>query len=288
VRKSRKPASASAQAAPVASADAIAAKASAIAWLRAHSSPRLMMSLMLASTVGCGFLASMTMHRLGVTAPLIRYPIVVLIAWAIFLFLVGVWVWWYRRTSAQHAESRDIGNQQPVYWSDIANGDAAAVPATSTPSGCNLIAGITAESATNPVRGSAAAAQPLATGMTTASPRRASSGDWNLNPDGDDAGFVLLLLAVIAVAFAVLGVVFYAVYSAPTFFAELLINGGVGTWLYKRMDVKNSSDALSIAIKRSAWPVAILVAMFVVLALAMRYVAPEATTLGEAWHAVRY
>jgi hypothetical protein len=247
-----------------------------------------MMSLMLASTVGCGFLASMTMHRLGVTAPLIRYPIVVLIAWAVFLFLVGVWVWWYRRASAQYVESRDIGDQPPVRWSDIANGDAPAMTTTPTSSGRNLIAGMTAESATNPVRASDTTAHPIATGMTATSPRRASGGSWSLDLDGDDAGFAFLLLAVIAVAFAVLGVAFYAVYSAPTFFAELLIDGGVGTWLYKRMGVAPSSDALALAVKRSAWPVAILVALFVVLALAMRYVAPEATTLGEAWHAVRY
>jgi hypothetical protein len=76
--------------------------------------------------------------------------------------------------------------------------------------------------------------------------------------------------------------VFYAVYSAPTFFAELLIDGGVGTWIYKRADVANRPDWLSTAMRRSVWPVVILLALFVALALVMQHVAPEATTLGQA------
>ena len=46
-------------------------------------------------------------------------------------------------------------------------------------------------------------------------------------------------------AAAVFGIAFYAVYSAPTFFAELLIDGGVGTWLYKRANVKDEPDWLN-------------------------------------------
>ena len=79
---------------------------------------------------------------------------------------------------------------------------------------------------------------------------------------------------------------FYAVYSAPTFFAELLIDGGVGTWIYKRADVANRPDWLSTAVRRSVWPVVVLVVLFVALAMVMRHVAPGATTLGQAWQIV--
>lgn len=63
----------------------------------------------------------------------------------------------------------------------------------------------------------------------------------------------MLLIGIIVVAAAVFGAVFYAVYSAPTFFAELLIDGGVGTWLYKRADVAHRPDWLSTAVRRSVW-----------------------------------
>jgi hypothetical protein len=80
----------------------------------------------------------------------------------------------------------------------------------------------------------------------------------------------------------VFGAAFYAVYNAPIFFAELLIDGGVGTWLYKRANVGSRPDWISTAIKRSVWPVLILIVLFVGLAWTMHYVAPNAMTLGAA------
>jgi hypothetical protein len=278
-----------------------APKARAIAWLRDHGSPRLVMSLMLACTMGCGFLASVAMHRVGLSSPLIRYPLVVLVAWGVFLFLVGVWVWWHRRANAAHVDTRDIGNQQPFYWSDIAGaGTSAGAPrhhrasAVVASNAATQLAHRTTDAVANE-----SAHMPMGTVVgsnfendssvvVSKGSRKGGSDNWNFNFDGDDAGFVLLFIGIVAVALAVFGVVFYAVYSAPVFFAELLIDGGVGTWLYKRADVANHPDALTTAIKRSVWPVAILIAMFIGLALVMRYVAPEATTLGEAWRAAQY
>ena len=46
---------------------------------------------------------------------------------------------------------------------------------------------------------------------------------------------------MIVVAAAVFGIVFYAVWCAGIF-AELLIGGGVGTWLYKQTNVKDEPD----------------------------------------------
>jgi hypothetical protein len=110
-------------------------------------------------------------------------------------------------------------------------------------------------------------------------------GGWGIDLDGD-GDFILLLIGIVVVAAAVFGVAFYAVYSAPTFFAELLIDGGVGTWLYKRADVANRPDWLTTAVRRSVWPVGILLAVFIALAMVMHSVAPAATTVGEAWRTV--
>jgi hypothetical protein len=255
-----------------------------LAWLRDHSSPRVAMSLMMACTVGCGFLASIVMHRVGITSPLIRYPLVVLIAWAVFLFLVGAWVWWHRRIEAQHVDYRD---EHPSYRYDlndaVAVSNAQSLRSSSRANAAND--GIIATAATDRIAANAMGDEQLA-----ALPRatRGSSSSWDVNFDGDDAAFLIIFVAVIAVAFTVFGVVFYAVYSAPAFFAELLIDGGVGTWIVKRMNVAQPTDAMSTAIKRSAWPVVALIAIFVALALAMHYVTPDATTLGQAWEIVRF
>ena len=74
-------------------------------WVLTRGSPRLMMSMMLAATVGAGFLASVSMHRVGVHHPMLRYPLAVLVAWGMFLALVGIWVWWQRRQYDPSARS---------------------------------------------------------------------------------------------------------------------------------------------------------------------------------------
>ena len=271
----------------------------ALTWLRDHGSPRLVMSLMLASTIGCGFLASVTLYKVGITAPLIRYPIAVLAAWAVFLGLVSVWVWWQRRANARTETPETArGVQQGksakgTDWSGgigggggSGGGSGGGGGSASWGGGGGRFGGAGASDsfADAPAQGFASG---FASGSTSGSGSSGGKGGgWDLDFGGDEVGFVVLLIGIIVVAAAVFGVVFYAVYSAPTFFAELLIDGGVGTWLYKRADVAHRPDWLSTAMLRSVWPVVILLVLFVALALVMRHVAPGATTLGQAWQMV--
>lgn len=268
------------------------ARARAMAWLQKRGSPRLVMSMMLMSTIGCGFLSSVAMHGIGVR-PLWRYPLAVLVAWVVFLGLVSVWVWWQRRenepTLPPSARSaRDSGGS----WSDgfgsgIGSGGSSGSSGGGSGSawgggGGRFGGGGASESfADGPSDG-------FASGFVSGGSRSSggsSGGGWDFDVDGD-AGFVVLLIGIVVVAAAVFGVAFYAVYSAPTFFAELLIDGGVGTWLYKRADVAHRPDWLTTAVRRSVLPVAILLVMFIALAVVMQHVAPGATTVGEAWRVV--
>ena len=277
----------------------------ALTWLRDHGSPRLMMSLMLASTIGCGFITSVALHRVGLGAPIVRYPLAVLAGWAVFLSLVSMWVWWERRENVRADERANVarsslrGGDSSSGWSGgVGSGGSSGSSGSggsswSAGGGRFGGAGASESFADGPADGMASSL--TSGGGSGDSPVMAfgnggrsgggKGGDWRFDLDGD-GDFVVLLIGIVAVAAAVFGVVFYAVYSAPTFFAELLIDGGVGTWLYKRADVVNRPDWLSTAVRRSLWPVVILVVMFVALALTMRHVAPGATTLGQAWHIV--
>lgn len=269
----------------------------ALSWLRDHGSPRLVMSLMLASTIGCGFLASVSLHKIGLGAPLVRYPISVLVAWAVFLGLVSVWVWWQRRENIRVESKRSStqGNSSSGRsdWSNGIGGGGGGGGGGSGSSGGGSWSGgggrfggggASDSFAEAPVQGFSSG---LVSGGSSGSGSGGSGGDWDFDlGGGDDIGFVVLLIGIVIVAAAVFGVAFYAVYSAPTFFAELLIDGGVGTWLYKRADVAHRPDWLTTAIRRSVWPVVVLLVLFVALALVMRSVAPGATTVGQAWQIV--
>ncbi len=295
----------------------------ALNWLRDHGSPRLVMSLMLASTIGCGFIASITLHRIGLGAPIVRYPLAVLAGWAVFLALVSAWVWWQRRENGRADERADSARRSvregksssidfPGGGSSASGGSSGASGSggASWSGGGGRFGGSGASESFAEGQGDGFASGFVSGGSSGNSSAMAfdsggdgssgsgsngsngigSSGggkgsDWGFDLDAD-GDFVVLLIGIVVVAAAVFGVVFYAVYSAPTFFAELLIDGGVGTWLYKRADVVNRPDWLSTAVRRSVWPVVVLVVMFVALALTMRHVAPGATTLGQAWQVV--
>ncbi len=283
----------------------------ALAWLRDHGSPRLVMSLMLASTIGCGFITSVTLHRIGLGAPIVRYPLAVLAGWAVCLVLVSVWVWWQRRENARADERTDVARSS---WrggkssSDWSGGLGSGGSSSSSGSGGSSWGGGGGRFGGGGARGSFAdgPGDGLASGLVSSgssgsgpamqfggggggfgggSGGGGKGGDWGFDLDGD-GDFLVLLIGIVVVAAAVFGVAFYAVYSAPTFFAELLIDGGVGTWLYKRADVVNRPDWLSTAVRRSVLPVVVLLVLFIALALTMQHVAPAATTLGQAWNIV--
>lgn len=61
--------------------------------LRLHS-PRLQMSLIVALTAGVGFLSSVVLLAVGMTAMWQRYPLAVAIAYAAFLFFLWCWLRW--------------------------------------------------------------------------------------------------------------------------------------------------------------------------------------------------
>ena len=262
----------------------------ALQWLGAHSSPRLLMSLMLAISIGCGFLSSIFLHSAGVASPLLRYPISVAVGWGVFLIFVSVWVWHLRRAQARavafrQAQRRGSSSIDVSGWAN-GGGSQSANPSSWSGGGGSFGGGGASDSFAD-VSGDGASASFMDGREIPLDGRGSSSGlsvDFEFGDDG--IGAVILLIAALAVAAAVFGVAFYAVYSAPTFFAELLIDGGVGTWLYKRADVANRPDWLTTAVRRSVWPVVILLVVFIALAMVMHSVAPAATTVGEAWRMV--
>jgi hypothetical protein len=263
-------------------------RARALAWLSSHSWPRLVMSMMLTVTVGSAFLTSVQLHHWAFK-PLVRYPLAVITGWVVFLLLVGVWVMWQRRSNAptepstastqvrQNSSSRSdglssidlpLGRPAGGSWNGGGGrfgGGGASDSFASVPEDVGAGEGVSIFDSSSGTSGSSS-----------------SGSGFDLDVDGDLGGFLLLIAAIVLVAFAVFGAAFYAVYNAPIFFAELLIDGGVGTWLYKRANVGSRPDWISTAIKRSVWPVLILIVLFVGLAWTMHYVAPNAMTLGAA------
>jgi hypothetical protein len=266
----------------------------AIAWLRAHSWPRFVMSLMLMVTVGTAFLTSVQLHHWAVK-PLVRYPLAVLAGWLMFLLLVGVWVMWQRwrhgpstnTAPRQSSSARNDGSSSIDVFPGRSGGNGSSnVGDQAWGGGGGRFGGGGASDSFAAAPGEADSGEMLSALSSGSSGSSSGGGSsfFDVDIDGDLGGFLFLIGAIIVVALAVFGGVFYVIYNAPIFFAELLIDGGVGTWLYKRANVTHRPDWMATAFKRSLWPVVCLVALFTGLAWVMNHVAPGAMTLGAAFN----
>ena len=100
-----------------------------------------------------------------------------------------------------------------------------------------------------------------------------------------DLGFgaVLVLAAVACVALIASG---WVVWTAPTLMAELAVDVAIAGGLYKRLRGLPSEGAGWLVLRHTRWPLAGLLAFFVALGIALETLAPGATTMLQALHAL--
>ena len=83
-----------------------------------RTSPRLILTFILAVTGGCGFLVSVGLLHGGVDHMWIRYPVAVLGAYGVFLLLIRLWVefekWRFRPETADIARSIEAMESRPL------------------------------------------------------------------------------------------------------------------------------------------------------------------------------
>jgi hypothetical protein len=224
------------------------------------------MMLIVALTGGAGFLASYTLLHVGIESLAWRYGLSVAIAYVPFLFLLWLWM----RTSPSDYDDLD------EVIADIVD----AIPRSGADS-------------------------PKFEGSGGHFGGGGSSGDWGSSSgsepelelpklpevsnavdalDADEAaiplGIALVLLSFLAmIAFACVSVI----YSAPTLFAELLVDGVLSVSLYRRLQRIQSRHWLSSAVRRTALPFAMTALLSVCAGLLISHYIPHAHTLADVW-----
>lgn len=88
---------------------------------------------------------------------------------------------------------------------------------------------------------------------------------------------LFLLLAVIATLCSSL----WVIYTAPSLFAELMIDGVLTATLYQKMRGMESRHWLSTAVRRTIWPFLLTAVVLAACGEGMHYFYPEARSLGE-------
>ncbi|HEV7904160.1 MAG TPA: hypothetical protein VGO96_09985 [Pyrinomonadaceae bacterium] len=258
-------------------------------------SPRLLVSFLLALTGAAGFLVSTALLRLGVTQMSVRYPLAVLSAYSVFLLLLRLWLALQRRKTRRRSNSldplSDMGDALPHLFdaganvagdaaratfgggADFAGGGAGGVWTDGSAALSNVSDGVSG-SVGGSVGGNAGGGSSLLDSVP----------DVGLDLDLDDGCFWIVI--PIAAIVGVLVLMFYVVYVAPVFLAEILVDALLVAGLYRRLKKIEPRHWLRSVVRRTLLPALLATALFIAAGYLMGRIAPEAHSIGSFWREI--
>lgn len=108
-----------------------------------------------------------------------------------------------------------------------------------------------------------------------------ATGAFPFDPDADELWILALIVAAIVSA-SIASI--YIIISAPTFLAEILVDGLLVTGLYKRLQKFDQQHWLETAIRKTWVPVSIVTVIFMIAGHFIQKLAPEVNSLGGLFH----
>jgi hypothetical protein len=260
-----------------------------VRWQLTHDGwPRLLVSFLLALTGMAGFLVSTVLLHLGVTMMAVRYPLAVLSAYCVFLLLLRLWLALRRRTESHDDLLHDIGDGLSHAF-DVGvrvTGDRAT-PAPTFGGGADFGGAGAGGSWSDAAAGIMPNSIP---GGGCSGGGSSSSMDWvpdlGLDVDLDlGEGCFWIIVPIVAIV-GVFVAMFYVVYIAPVFLAEILVDALLLAGLYKRLKGVEPRHWLRSAVRRTLLPALVATALFIAAGYLMGRVAPEARSIGEFWQQI--
>lgn len=242
--------------------------------LQTHSWPRMQMTLLVSLTGGSGLLASFLLLHAGLHNMALRYPVALLVAYGAFLLLLWLWL---RTRADDWTELPDAGIDLPLpsgrsggpSWSPGGGGQFGGGG-----SSASFDAPVPLRAFSSDTPGSAAG-KGLSDGV--------GDGLGSI-ADAADADELVIPLLVIALAVGLALSSLYVIYSAPTLFAELLLDGALSASLYRRLRTIERRHWVSTALRRTALPFALTALLLAGVGWGLQTAAPGAHTLGQALH----
>jgi hypothetical protein len=220
--------------------------------LERQESPRLQMTLMVAAAALFGFFADLLLLRVFMVRSMpVRYALAVSLGYLGFIALLRIWMRAHgapasQSVAADAVDAADVGGDAADVVTDLAS-------IGSSPSGGGGSSG-------------------------------GSSGGGGFSLDLDEGAVVVIVIAAVGGAAVAAG---WVVYNAPDILAELCLNGMLATGLYRRWKrAAEGGDWLTIAIRRTAIPFAVVLILITIAGWALQHHVPEARTFGQAWQRV--
>lgn len=233
--------------------------------LEREGSPRLQMAVIVAITAGSGFLATYYLLRAGVSEMWLRYPAAFAIAYLVFLG--SLWLW-MRSRARDYAEVADL------------------LPADGPGAGARSGSGYGGRGGASGGGGASSSYdEPAASEAPDAEGGSSLGGAVDAAAEGASTADDLAVPVVAVVAIALLGVSllssFWIIISAPTFFAELLVDGVLATTLYRVLRADESRHWLRTAVRRTLLPVLVATTVAALAGWLMALYAPAARSIGD-------
>jgi hypothetical protein len=248
--------------------------------------PRVQMSLILAATGAAGFLASFGMLHVGVSRMWLRYALAVLLAYAVFLLLLRLWLFLH---------SRELPGDLPDFGLNLTPPDFGGTSVGNAPSsfggGADFGGGGAGGSWAGGVsEGLGRVSTPCDVGGMTGGGGGGGGGSVgsglldSLDVGVDDEGCVFFLLALALIVAGTLAAL-YVVYAAPLLLAEILVEGVLLSGLYRGMKKarRGGGHWLGAALRRTWLPVLLTLITFSAAGYLLQRAAPRARSIGEAW-----
>lgn len=244
--------------------------------------PRLLVSFLLALTGAAGFLVSTALLHLGVKMMTVRYPLAVLSAYSVFLLLLRLWLAFRRKSINPLDLVPDIGDGIPHLLDSAARAPLDAADAATFGGVADFGGGGAGGNWTG-----GASASDFGGGGSSIMDSVPDMPDVGLDLDLDLGEGCFWIVIPIAAIVGVFVAMFYVVYVAPIFLAEILVDALLVAGLYKRLKgIEEPRHWLRSVVRRTLLPVMLATALFIAAGYLMGRIAPGAQSIGGFWREI--
>jgi hypothetical protein len=244
------------------------------------------MTAILTATILVGLATSWVLYRIHLNVFAIRYGLAVITAYAAFVGLIKVWLWYVeycgRRRSAGTSDD----------WFDCINfsggGSSSGSSVSFSGGGGKFGGGGASGSWASETNAQAApvivAPPPMSSSTSTSSKSSSKSSGGGL---GDDLGELILVLLIVALVLAIFASFVWIVWAAPTILSEVVFNAVLAGALARHTHRATCGEWIGGVIKTTAIPFALILALSVTMGWWAQHICPSAMRLRDALHCVK-
>jgi len=226
------------------------------------------MTLLLLGVCASGVLASKLLLELGLRSMLQRYLVAVCVSYAVFFFLMRIWLWYVGASSKNNSAVPDLDVGDAL---DLGQMSVDVVPGGDFGGGGATDMWGDASTASVPVRSSAAS--------SVHSGSSGKSGGWGFDLDLGDEAIVLIVLALLLLV--IFGAGAYLVYAAPEILSEAAFQALLAAGLIKASRKISRQGWMGSVLRATCVPFLVVLLMTAVFGWVAQKNYPHAARLAD-------